>query len=930
VEFRLLGTVDARVGDRSLDLGHARQRCVLVALLVDVNRIVPSDVLVNRVWSDPPQRVRDVLHTYLSRLRRILSPVGITINRRHGGYAITVDADAVDLHRFHGLLARARSSTDDEQALELFEQALALWGGKPFAGLETPWLHEVREALEQQLVAAEIDRNDVALRCGEHLRLLDALSRGTAAHPLDERLAGQYMVALYRCGRPADALAAYHHVRRILADDLGTDPSPILAQLYQQILRADPSLAAPARRANASILPIPRQLPPPPAAFAGRASELAELHKALDDSESRREPSVIVLIGTAGIGKTALAVHWANQIAHRFPDGQLHVNLRGFDPSGDVMEPSEAIRGFLEALGVPPPQIPTSPDAQIGLYRSLLADRKILIMLDNARNASQVRALLPGLPGSKTVVTSRHDLTGLLATGGATLIRLDLLSRADAVELLAGYMGRARLYTEPDATDRIVERCARLPLALAIVAARAAIHPTFPLRVLAAELSGSPDALDALDGGDATADLRAALSWSYRILPPLAARLFRLLGLHPDPDIAAATAASLAGMTSREVRPVLRELSRAHLLEEHSPGRFTFHDLLRSYAAEEAQAVEDPAERDASITRMFHLYLHTAYAADRQLDPHRDRISLPVPPAQVTIEDFPDPESALAWMTAEHRVLLSVIRFAADRHEYMLVWQLAWTIADFLEYRGHWDDWVSTQLMALNAGQTLDDPVIRAHAHRILGRAYVRLGRYDDAHEHYARALTEYVALHDDLGAAYVHHGLTLLVARETGLEEALTHARQSLAHFRAAGHRVGQARALNNIGSILLDFGDDTGALRSCEQALSIYQEAGDPYGAAEAWMFLGRIHRSRGDHLRALDYGDRALATFRKHGDHYREAGALTELGETYRAGHDTTGARTSWQQAVALLEGLHHADAAGVRTRLAHLDLAIALGA
>jgi tetratricopeptide (TPR) repeat protein len=260
----------------------------------------------------------------------------------------------------------------------------------------------------------------------------------------------------------------------------------------------------------------------------------------------------------------------------------------------------------------------------------------------------------------------------------------------------------------------------------------------------------------------------------------------------------------------------------------------------------------------------------------------------------------------------------------------MLTWQLAWTVADFLEYRGHWDDWVSTQLMALDAGRRMDNPAVRAHANRVLGRAYVRLDRYDDAHEHYARAMSEYMASGDDLGVAYVHQGLALLVARERGTEEALTDVTRSLAHFRAAGHRIGEARALNNIGLIRIESGDDAGALHSCEQALSIYLDVGDPYGTAEARMYLGRIHRSRGDFLVALDYGTGALATFRERGDHYREAGALTELGDTCRAGNDSEGARTSWQQALTLFESLHHADAAGLRTKLAHLDLSKALGA
>jgi DNA-binding SARP family transcriptional activator len=541
VTFGLLGEVEARIDDRFFDVGPARQRCVLAALLVDANRSVPVEQLIDRVWADrPPQRAREVLYSYLSRLRHALAAANdVHIGRQSAGYILTVDPMAVDLHRFHRLLTEARAAGDDADEADLLEQALGLWRGEAFGALDTPWVNTVRDDLDRQRLAAELERNDLALRRGRHAALLAGLSAAAATRPLDERLAAQLLLALYRSGRQADALAHYQQMRVRLADELGTDPSPPLQQLHQRILTSDPSLAAPTAettRPTAGSAP-PRQLPTPPRSFTGRADALAILD-ALLTAHGEHSTAVVIsaLSGTAGIGKTALAVHWAHQVADRFPDGQLYVNLRGFDPGGQTMAPAEAIGGFLHALGMPPQRIPADLDARVGLYRSELSGRRILIVADNARDAAHVRPLLPGTPGCLVLVTSRSQLSGLVAADGAHPVTLDLLSTAEARELLAHRLGQHRIAAQRQAVEDIITSCSRLPLALAIVAARAAIRPSFGLDVLAKELHEARAGLDAFsDGEDPTTDIRAVFSWSYQRLSTDAARLFRLLGLAPGP-----------------------------------------------------------------------------------------------------------------------------------------------------------------------------------------------------------------------------------------------------------------------------------------------------------------------------------------------------------------------------------------------------------
>jgi tetratricopeptide (TPR) repeat protein/transcriptional regulator with XRE-family HTH domain len=679
--------------------------------------------------------------------------------------------------------------------------------------------------------------------------------------------------------------------------------------------------ASPERETAVTRATTPAQLPADVARFTGRATHLDQLTAALDGAADRHPAAVVIsaIAGTAGIGKTALAVHWAHQVRHRFPDGQLYVNLRGFHPSGAVLAPAQAIRAILESLDVPRQRIPANLDAQAALYRSELADRRMLVVIDNARDAEQVRPLLPGAPGCFVLVTSRSQLTSLVAVEGARPLTLDLLTPDEARELLAGRLGAERLVAEPAAVDEIVTRCARLPLALAIVAARAATNPGFPLRAIADELRG----LDALADEDPSGDIRAVFSWSVATLSPPAARLFRLLGLHAGPDVSAAASASLAGVSPATVRPLLAELARAHLIVEAVPGRYTLHDLLRAYAAELAEAGVPDADRHAALRRMFDHYLHTAHAADRLVDPHRDGSVLPAPHPGVTPERVAGHQQALTWFDTEQPVLRGAVRHAVTTGFDQHAWQLGRTLAEYFDRRGRWRDSVDTQRVALEAARRLADLPAQADTHRVLARAHTRLGECDDAHTHYAHALEMYGATDDRVGQAHTHNSIADVCERQNRYQDALDHASKALALHRDLGHRRGEAAALNAVGWYQAQLGDHRPALSSCGEALRLLEELGDRYGRAATLDSLGYVHDRLGDHERALARYRQSLDLFRDLGDRYWEATLLTRIGETHRALGDPGAAREDWQHALTILDDLAHPDAEQVRVGLEKLD-------
>jgi tetratricopeptide (TPR) repeat protein/DNA-binding XRE family transcriptional regulator len=680
----------------------------------------------------------------------------------------------------------------------------------------------------------------------------------------------------------------------------------------------------------------PAQLPLDGHGFTGRTAHLAALD--VIASTASGQPTAVGICavwGTAGVGKTALAVHWAHRVRDRFPDGQLYVNLRGFGPSSTVMDPAEAIRRFLDALDVPPGRIPTDLDAQAALYRTLLADRRLLIVLDNAYDADQIRPLLPGAPGCLVLITSRNELTSLVVREGAHPLPLDLLTRDEARALLSRRIGADRVAADPAATTEIINRCVRLPLALAIVAARATTQLGRPLAGLAAELRDTRDRLDLLTAGDPATDVRAVLTWSYKTLTPGAAQLLRLLGLHPGPDICAEAAASLAGLSPHRTRPILAELVRTHLITEHLPGRYTFHDLLRAYAVEQAHSTDTDQQRHAATHRILDHYLHSAHAAAMLLVPTRDPITLtPVQPG-VTPQAFTDDEQAQRWFDGEYPVALAAVGHAAASGFETHTWQLAWTLADALDRRGRWREWTTIQHAAVTAAHRLADVPAQALLHRLMSRPYVQLSQYDDAHTELHRALDLYRQCDDKAGQAHTLYNLGWVWERQGRQTDPLHHIRKALELFwqaselyQAVGHQRGEADTLSGIGWYLAQLGDHQEALTRCEQALTLHQELGDRHSEAATWDSLGYIHHHLGHDPEAIACYQRALDICRNLGDRYWEADTLTRVGDTLHATGDPAAARDAWQRALAIFNDLDHPDAAQITAKLANIDAPVPL--
>jgi DNA-binding SARP family transcriptional activator len=932
MKFGLLGPLLVRCGGTVIPVQRGNQRALLATLLLAANRTVSAEEIAEALWgASPPPSAPVTIRNYVKRLRQALGDAGrVRISTQPRGYLISVGVGELDTSRFEVLLESMRAAARDGcwgTAADQGRAALALWRGEPLADVESDALalREVPRLAEMRLQALEV-RIDADLHLGRHGEVTAELQGLARAHPLREQMHALLILALYRCGRQSEALAAYQHARHILLEEVGAEPCADLQALHQQILAADPALAAPKAApatAGGAESPAPRQLPGVAAHFTGREGELAELSRVLDASGEQAPGTVVISVisaigGMAGVGKTALAVHWAHQVAHRFGNGQLYVNLRGFDPTASPATPEEAIRELLDGLAVPAAQIPPGLSAQAGLYRSLLAGRRMLIVLDNARDEQQVRPLLPADPGCLVLITSRRQLAGLAATDGAHLLTLEVLPPAEARQMLTARLGAGRAAADPATVTQIAVLCAHLPLALAIAAARAAARPRVPLSILAAELRDAAGRLDALDTGDPAASIRAVFSWSTHHLTPAAACMFRLLGLHPGPDITATAAASLGGIPPAAARRDLGELIRAHLVTEHTPGRYVLHDLLRAYATEQTHAIDERARR-AVTRRVLDHYLHAAHAADRLLNPARDQITLASCAAGVRSERLADYGQAMEWFRAEHKVLLAVLALAVDAGCDTHAWQLPWAMVDFCEFSGHWHDWIATQRIAITATRRLGHRAAEARCCRALGYAYARTGRDNDALDHLRRALRLFREAGDPIGEARTHQDLSWMLDRQGRPALALRHDRIALRLYEQAGHTRGQANALNAIGWLHAMLGDYRQAVDHCRQALVLHRELGNRRGEAATLDSLGYAYHHLGQHGESVACYLRSLRLFRELTDRSNEAEILTHLGDAYGAAGNPGQAREAWQQALAILDDLHHPDAGQVRAKL-----------
>jgi len=717
--------------------------------------------------------------------------------------------------------------------------------------------------------------------------------------------------AHWRLLRIADAARTEHRLRSAAHAQLGRRSGGT----------APPGQPEPSSGPRAAVLThvTPRQLPVAIPHFVGRRAALTELAGLLPQRHGTPGTVPIALIsGTAGVGKTSLAVYWAHQVADRFPDGQLYVNLRGYDATGPATDPAEVLREFLEALGVPARRIPAGLDARSGLFRSLLTERQMLVLLDNASDSTQVRPLLPSSPGCLVLVTSRSHLPGLVSLDGARPLVLDPLSRMEAYELLTRRLGTDRVANEPEAADRIVAAAAGLPLALAIVAGRAAAHPGLGLHRLADELA-EPGGLDGFAYGDAVADLRAVFSWSYRSLDVTSARAFRLLGLHPGPDVSVPALASLAGVPVAEAGRTLAVLVRANLVSEQLPERFVLHDLLRAYAAEQVARHDPPEVRQEALGRLLDHYLHTAYAASLLLYDQRDPISLAPAREGTAVTRIADRDEAWRWLAREHRVLLALVARAVDAHFDTHAWQLAWTINTYLDRLGAWQEQLVVQELALVAATRVADRDGEARAHRNRAVACLRLEDYDQADAHLRRSLHLYTDLGDVVGSARAHLNLGILAERRGRYEQALRHAEQAHDLFAAAENTNGRANALNNIGWYHSQLGHYQQALDYCTQALVLQQQVGNRYWQAHTWDSLGYVHYRLDRQPEAIRCYENALALWREAAERYYEATTLTHLGDSHRAAGQPDLARGAWRRALEILDQLGHPDAEQIRARL-----------
>ena len=924
MDFCLLGPLAVWRDGTAVPVPPGKQRVLLAALLLSAGRVVATDELAEMLWgSAPPPSAQVTVRNHLRRLRQALGDADRTrIRTQPGGYLISAGADELDISRFEALLRSAQAALRDggwDQAAARAAQALALWRGELLADVdcemlarrEAPWLAELRlQALEAHIEAR--------LQLGDHAAVISELRHLIAAQPLREHLYGLLMHALCQGGRHAEALSAYQEARRILIEELGTEPAAGLRELHQRILTGDAALrrAKPARLGPGGsgsggrpapdhgsdpagmtgmtgmtgqadrLGPVtPRNLPAPARHFTGRSNELAALNGLLDqiDHTGRKTPATLAISaigGSAGVGKTALAVHWAHQVAGAFPGGQLYVNLRGYDP-GEPVPATEALAGLLRMLGVRAQDIPAQQDERAASYRNLLAGRQMLVLLDNARSAEQVRPLLPGSPACVLVVTSRDSLAGLVARDGAQRLELDLLPSADAVGLLRALIGE-RADADPAATNALADCCCRLPLALRVAAELATVRSTAPLALLASELADQHRRLDLLEAdGDLQTAVRAVFSWSYRHLTADVARAFRLLGLHPGPDLDTYAAAALTSTTYQHASRVLGQLTRAHLTQQPRQDCYNMHDLLRTYAGELANRHDGADEQRPALTRLLDHYLHVAAVAMDVLFPaERDR--RPTVPAPATpAPPLTSPAAARDWLDQQQARLVAATAYAAVHGWPDHASRLAAVVFRYLETGGHVEASVTVHSHALQAARDVGDRAAEASALTHLGIVWWGQGQHQRAGEHLAQALAVFRAIGDRLGEARALGNLGLVDLDQGRYPQAVGRVRKALALYRDTGDQLGEARALSDLARVGEEQGRYPQAAGRYRQALALFRAAGDNSGEARTLGNLGTVAMQQGRYQPATAYQQQALTLCRQAGYRIGEAYAVHNLG-------------------------------------------------
>jgi DNA-binding SARP family transcriptional activator/tetratricopeptide (TPR) repeat protein len=907
VEFRILGPLEVCDGQRRFDLGGTRHQAVMAMLLLSADRVVTVDRLLEAMYGeDLPSTPRSQVQMAISALRRKLAAHGHAdaILTRERGYVLDLGDGWLDSRRFEELAAAGRAAASAgrlEAAVASYRDAERLWRGPALAGLDSALIEAAAARLDEQRIVATEDRLAVELDLGRHRELAGELAELAAAYPLREQLRGQLMLALYRCDRSAEALAVYRQARQVMVEELGIEPGERLRQLQHAILTGDQSLDLPsgAPRVQPPTSAVPRLLPADIADFTGRAAQLEQISRHLSGGgEDGAVAPVVVITGQGGVGKTSLAVRAAHSVAGQFPDGQLFADLHA--GAGHPVGPMQVLDRFLRALGVPGPQVPEGLDERAETYRNLLADRKVLVVLDDAAGESQVLRLLPGTGTAAVIVTSRHRLGGL---GGAAHIEVTVFYAEASLELLARIAGTGRVQAQPQAAAAVARQCGHLPLALRVAGARLAERPHWAIQQLADRLADETRRLDELQHGDLA--IRPSISLSYNSIGEQARRLLRRLVLAEAPAFSGWVAGALLGQPPAVGEDALDELVSARLVESTGTGsgvhaQYRVHDLIRVYARERLAAEEPPAEQKAALERMLGALLYLARQADT--DPTRMR-------SDATLWQLPGPltgqlvSDSLAWFERERAALVSGVGQAARAGFTELCWDLAFNAATLFDTRDYFDDWRETHEIALKAARQAGHVRGEATILYALGSLHMRQGQFGPAREEITTAARLFQDAADERGMAIVTAQLVAMDLRSGRLDDAARHGEQALAILRSTGDLQDLSSLLRDLARVNLELGDFDNALELLAEALRLARALRDSLREASALNRLGGAYLLAGDLGRAADTLDLALAKARDAGAPSREAYVLISVGAVRTRRGEFGQARSALQDALAL---------------------------
>ncbi|ANN15938.1 transcriptional regulator, SARP family protein [Amycolatopsis orientalis] len=925
--IELLGEVKAQAGDHEIVLGPPRQRAVLAILALRANQTVSRAQLIDGVWGDAaPASVEGSVHTYIHGLRRALSIADdVVLTRSGAGYQLAVGEHELDVSVVESQLSDARElarAGRGSAAADLIGRCLALWRGNPLSGLPGPFAESERVRLSELRYQLVEERAELMLACGRHRELISELCEAVEAAPFREGLRAQLMLALYRSGRRADALTEFEAARRVLADELGLDPGPALTDLHLRILRSEPELDTPTETPARTRSPVPAQLPHEAPDFIGRTEELDQLEQWCSTTRASGKALVISAIdGAGGIGKTTLAVRFARTVLENYPDGQLYLDLRGFDPNRAPLSTSDALGHLLWALGSARRR--SEPDALASMYRTLLSDKRVLILLDNAVSTEQVRDLLPGTSNSLVLVTSRNRLSGLVARDGARRLTLGLLTEAEALELLRNTIGGQRVDDEVTYAAELVRLCGYLPLALRVAAEKISGDPDTSLRELVENLHAVQDRLDNLHvDDDEMTSVRSVISWSYTTLDTESARAFRLLGLVRAPRIDVHAAAALIDRPLTETSEILHALSEQHLLEPDA-NRYGFHDLIKVYAGEMAEIGETAEMRRRASRELMVWYLHAMRAALLRLIKDYPLPALRIPPSAHSLPEFETRESALTWYEYETKNIVALIEHAAELGEHELVWQLAWCTYNSFYSTGLMSEWIQLLTIALASTEKLPNPGARARILMFLGIGNSRLGRNDLAVAHLKRGL----AAVREIDNSHLHSSMLANLAstlREMKrYEEGIAYALEAVELTTHESSHYQKAGCIDSLCELYVESGRPEQALPYAEIGLRAARACDAVLLEANMMVNVAHAYRDMGDSSKAMHEYEATLELCRRLGDRYHEALALLGTAELHRRANRYPPARKFALLALDIFVELDGEEADVARELLSSLD-------